>query len=608
MQIFLKTLLFLSLALQNSFGASSLLQNHELSGAKTSLIASSFEQNGVKKLVAGVEFQLQEGWKIYGNDDSGMGMPPEFNFSASQNYKSHNIFYPQALDGLEKIGNEEIKYKYYKNSVIFPIFIENLDQNQITKLNLKLSFALCKDVCVPVNQDFSIDVDHKIDMNAINKIEKFYGQNLVEKNLNSSRNFSEIDMSLGDAIKIKKNPNKIYLMILLAMFGGLILNIMPCVLPVISIKLISVLKHSGAPISKIRFSFFATIIGILSCFVVLALFSYVIQSAGSSLGWGFQFQNPFFLIFLITILAFFIAELLGIFEISFSQFLATILDKKISEKEAKKNIFMPNFLSGILAVLLATPCSAPFLGSAISFALTQDFLTILLIFIFIGIGFSSPYFILIASPKLINLLPKPGKWMIKIKHLMAGFLFATAVWLSFVLSNTIGLLPALLVAIFSILIFCSLRIKTKMVKVIFITILIILSFTLPFDFHEREAKVKSEQNSYWQVFDESILQNLVSENKIIIVDVTADWCLTCKFNKFLVLNDKEIVKKLKSGEVIGLRADITQPDSDAMKFLAKHNRYAIPFNAVYGPNAKNGLLASEFLNKKQLLDLIEKAR
>ena len=131
---------------------------------------------------------------------------------------------------------------------------------------------------------------------------------------------------------------------------------------------------------------------------------------------------------------------------------------------------------------------------------------------------------------------------------------------------------------------------------------------MPFDFHEREAKFKSEQNSYWQVFDESILQNLVSQNKIIIVDITADWCLTCKFNKLLVLNDKEITKKLKSGEVIGLRADITQPDSDVMKFLAKHNRYAIPFNAVYGPNARNGLLASEFLNKKQLVDLIEKAR
>jgi suppressor for copper-sensitivity B len=131
---------------------------------------------------------------------------------------------------------------------------------------------------------------------------------------------------------------------------------------------------------------------------------------------------------------------------------------------------------------------------------------------------------------------------------------------------------------------------------------------LPFDFHERQAKLKNERNSYWQVFDESILQNLISENKIIIVDVTADWCLTCKFNKILVLNDDEIVNKLKSGEVIGLRADITQPDSDVMKFLSKHNRYAIPFNAVYGPKAKNGLLASEFLNKKQLLELIEKAQ
>ena len=607
MQIFLKTLLLSVLALQNSFGASSLSQNHELSGAKTSLISSAYEENGAKKLVAGVEFNLREGWKIYGNDESGMGMPPEFNFTASQNYKNHNIFYPQAVDGFEKIGSDEIKYKYYKNSVIFPIFIETLDQNQPTKLNLKLSFALCKDVCVPVNQEFSLDVNNEIDMISINKIEKFYGQNLVAKKFESSKDFSEIDMSLNIE-GAKKNPNKIYFMILLAMFGGLILNIMPCVLPVISIKLISVLKHSGAPISQVRFSFFSTIIGILSCFMLLAFFSYAIQSAGSSLGWGFQFQNPFFLIFLIIILIFFIAELLGIFEITFSQILATLLDKKISEKEAQKNIFMPNFLSGILAVLLATPCSAPFLGSAISFAITQDFFTILLIFTFIGVGFSAPYIILIISPRLINFLPKPGKWMIKIKHLMAGFLVATAVWLTFVLSNTIGIFPSLLVAVFSILIFCSLKIKTKMVKIIFITLVIILSFTLPFDFHDRQLKSKSEQDTYWQFFDESILQNLIAQNKIIIVDVTADWCLTCKFNKMLVLNDKEITKKLKSGEVIGLRADITKPDSDVMKFLAKHNRYAIPFNAVYGPNAKNGLLASEFLNKKQLLSLIEKAR
>jgi suppressor for copper-sensitivity B len=607
MQIFLKTLLLSVLALQNSFGASSFSQSHKLSGAETSLISSIYEQNGEKKLVAGVEFKLKEGWKIYGNDDSGMGMPPEFNFSASQNYKNHNIFYPQAVDGIEKIGSEEIKYKYYKNSVIFPIFIETFDKNQPTKLNLKLSFALCKDVCVPVNQEFNLDVNNDIDMISINKIEKFYGQNLVEKKFESSQDFSEIDMSLN--IKgTKKNPNKIYFMILLAMFGGLILNIMPCVLPVISIKLISVLKHSGAPISHVRFSFFSTIIGILSCFMLLAFISFAIQSAGSSLGWGFQFQNPFFLIFLIMILVFFIAELLGIFEINFSQILATFLDKKISEKEAQKNIFIPNFLSGILAVLLATPCSAPFLGSAISFAITQDFFTILLIFTFIGVGFSAPYIILIISPQLINFLPKPGKWMIKIKHLMAGFLVATAVWLTFVLSNTIGIFPSLLVAVFSILIFCSLKIKTKMVKIIFITLVIILSFTLPFDFHDRQLKLKSEQDTYWQFFDESILQNLIAQNKIIIVDVTADWCLTCKFNKMLVLNDKEITRKLKSGEIIGLRADITKPDSDVMKFLAKHNRYAIPFNAVYGPNAKNGLLASEFLNKKQLLILIEKAR
>lgn len=606
MQKLLNIFLLLFLTINQSFGAVSTSQKHDLSETQTTLLGSFYQANNEKKLIIGVKFILGQGWKIYGNDDSGMGMPPQLDFAGSINYKSHQVSFPPALFAEEKIGNESIKYSYYKDTVIIPVNIDLLDINQPINLNLKLDFAICKDVCVPVSQNFSLTINN-IDEQILQEIQNFHSSKLIENNIKNSDEFTKIDMSTGIKKNNINNSNKLFLMIFLAILGGMILNIMPCVLPVISIKLISILKHSGASSSAIRYSYFSTIIGILTCFSALGFITFFIQNIGSSLGWGFQFQNPYFLIFLILILAVFTAELFGMFEINFSQIIATFLNLKISEKVAKKNIFLPNFLSGILAVLLATPCSAPFLGTAISFALSQNFFTIILIFIFIGIGFSFPYIILIISPKLINLLPKPGNWMIKIKQLMAGFLLATMVWLTFVLSNIIGLFPALLLSIIALLIFVIFKIKKFFLRTFSLTTLFILAFTLPLEFHSHQSKIKNEINSYWNIFDESILNNLVAQNKIVLIDVTADWCITCKFNKLLVLNSKEVIELLKSGKIVGLRADITKPDPEVMKFLAKHNRFAIPFNAVYGPNARQGLLTSEFLNKNELLTIIKKA-
>lgn len=599
------TLFFLMTAV--SFGASSETKHHSSSSSKTTLVGSFYTKEKTTKLIAGVRFDLSDGWKIYGNDDSGMGMPPQFDFSNSINFKSYKISYPLPLIGEEKIGEESIKYSYYKNSVIIPIEIEAIDSSIPVDLNLKLDFAVCKDVCVPVSQNLTLKIS-EIDEVILQEIQNFYPQKITSESIQSSDQFNKIDISTGIQKTQKYQTNQIYLMILLAILGGMILNIMPCVLPVISIKLISILKHSGSEFKTIRYSFFSTIIGILTCFFILGFITYFIQNIGTSLGWGFQFQNPYFLIFLIIILALFTAELLGIFEINFSQIVATFLNLKITQNEAKKNIFLPNFLSGILAVLLATPCSAPFLGTAISFALSQNFITILLIFSCIGIGFAMPYLILILSPRLINFLPKPGRWMMRIKQIMAGFLLATMVWLNFVLSNIIGIIPVLILSIISIVVFFVFKIKKFILRTVLLLILIILAFTLPLEFHSHQKKMKSEIDSYWNVFDESILNKLISQNKIILVDVTADWCITCKFNKILVLNSNEIVDLLKSGKVIGIRADITKPDPEVMKFLAKHNRFAIPFNAVYGPNAPQGLLTSEFLNKNELLLLIKKVQ
>jgi len=605
MKLFTK--LFLAFVFLNStcFASSSPWQNHEISGVKTSLIGSYYEKNGHKNVILGVEFNLKEGWKIYGSGSDGIGSPPVFDFKNSENYNYHNVVFPPAHTGSESIGTENITYQYYTDKVIIPIIVELKDQKSIIKIDMAMDFAICKDICVPVSQNFSLELSDNPDTISLKKIEKYFGSNLLDRE--TSANFEDIDMSLG-LEKKEIGISSFIFKLLLAIIGGLILNIMPCVLPVLSIKLMSIIKHSGSSPSKIKQSFVASIIGILFCFIILALITYSIKAVGSNLGWGFQFQNPYFIIFLIVILTLFTAELMGFFELTYSQFLATILNKKISQKTANDNIFAPNFLSGVLAVLLATPCSAPFLGSAISFALTQNFITILLVFIFIGIGFSLPYFILILFPNSLKYLPKPGSWMQKTKQVFAGFLFATAIWLTYVLCNIIGYLPGILTGIFALILFFSFKISKKTIRNLSIIIAVIFSFTIPIEFHQWESKKKHELNSLWQTFDQSLLINQIAQGKVILVDVTADWCLTCKFNKIMVLNSPEINSLLKSGEIIGLRADITKPDDEVMKYMAKYDRYAIPFNIVYGPNAQNGILMSELLNKNEILEAIKKAK
>jgi suppressor for copper-sensitivity B len=602
MRKIISSLFFITLFLQANiaYSASSDWHENQSKGAKTKLVASFYElkdQNGEKKLIAGIHFKLASGWKIYGNGSDGIGLPPKLDFAGSKNYAKHEIIWPEATMEEEKIGKDSIKFYTYKNDVILPIEIDVTKISDATELNLKLEYGLCKDICVPASENFSLKISDAIDVEVLQDIQKFYPSKIL-----AAEN-TEVTKPTK-----RSHFSSLVLIMLTALIGGAILNIMPCVLPVLSIKLLSVINHSNAPISKIRFAFISTVLGILFCFVVFAFFASIIKFTGNSFGWGLQFQNPYFLIFLVTILILFIGNLLGVFELSFDQVLTTLLNKKISEGEKKKNIFAPNFLSGILAVLLATPCSAPFLGSAISFALVQDFYLIFLIFLFIGLGFASPYIALSIRPQLVNLLPKPGSWMLQTKQLMVGFLAATVIWLIYILSHNIGAMPSFVVGIISLVILFALKIKSVFAKCFTIAIAVILIFSLPIDLQKRYQSREEFYDQVWSNFDEARIYEYVSQGKVVVIDITADWCITCKFNKIRVLQDKEVMEKLKRGDIIAMRGDITRPNEEIMNFLHKNNRFAIPFNAVYGPNAKTGLLASELLTKDALLEMIEKAR
>ncbi|MFM2200111.1 MAG: Thiol:disulfide interchange protein DsbD precursor, partial [Pseudomonadota bacterium] len=602
-----KIILLLALAilfakLDNALGSSTSWQNTQNKVVQSKLMISAYQINNEKKLIGAIHFKINEGWKLYGADSQSVGLPPSITISEFDNYISHQIVWPKAELAEEKIGKEVIKYNYYKNEVIIPFEISTKQINLQNKIKTKLSYAYCKEVCIPADQEFSLDFSDQIDNETLSKIQKYYPQSLgIEDNINKSSNDNQQQPT-------KNNKKSLLVIIIFGIIGGFILNIMPCVLPVLSIKLMSVINHSNASPQKIKFAFLATFLGIISCFFVFAGLAIIIKAMGDSLGWGLQFQNPYFLIFLVIILIFFIAEFLDIFTINYNQVIATILNQKIVESEKKKNIFVPNFLSGILAVLLATPCSAPFLGSAISFALTQDSLTTFGVFVAIGLGFGSPYIFLIIYPNIVEKLPKPGEWMYRIKQTMAGLLMATIIWLIYILSKNIGTIPAFIIAFLSIAIFAVLSLKGLIKKIILILCLSFLSFTLPFEYQEQQNYQRSEFDRLWAQFDESKIEKLVDQNLVVLVDVTADWCITCKFNKIRVLKDQEIIDKLKKHEIIGLRADITKPNKEIMIYMEKYNRYAIPFNIIYGPNAREGILISELLTKEELLQAIDKAK
>ncbi len=218
--------------------------------------------------------------------------------------------------------------------------------------------------------------------------------------------------------------------LVLAVIGGFILNFMPCVLPVLSLKMFSVVSHGGQADARIRLSFAATALGILVSFLALALAFAGLQLAGTSIGWGVQFTQPAFILVLLAVLVGFALNLFGLFEIPNIPGLGGL--------GANQRGFLGDFTSGVLATLLATPCSAPFLGTAIGFALAAPVPVLVLIFLFVGVGLALPYFAVIAFPRLAAVMPKPGRWMLRLRQVLGLALVATAVWLTGVLLKQWG--------------------------------------------------------------------------------------------------------------------------------------------------------------------------
>lgn len=395
-------------------------------------------------------------------------------------------------------------------------------------------------------------------------------------------------------------------MLLIAFVGGLILNIMPCVLPVLSLKVLSVIRHGGGHYATVRQEFIATVLGIVFSFLVLAGGAILLKVSGHAVGWGMQFQEPYFLIGLIGILTVFCCNLFGFFEFRLPAFLSFLGGRPSLHQES----LMGSFLEGSLVTALATPCTAPFLGTALAFALSHGNFEILSIFIAMGVGLSFPFLLIALFPSMATRLPKPGAWMVIAKKGMGFLILITALWLLYVLIAQMGfaaasLVATLMVGVAFILNHVHLRSeKAKRLGWAGVVFLIATSFVLP-SFFYHSTFVSTKKDTLWHPFDPARIDDYIRAGKTVFVNVTADWCLTCQANKYFVLKSQAVLEALYGKNVIAMEADWTNHDPKITTYLKSFNQYGIPFYAVYGCRTPKGLFLGQLLTSQKVLDALQ---
>ncbi|MGY8992825.1 MAG: protein-disulfide reductase DsbD family protein, partial [Rhodospirillales bacterium] len=364
----------------------------------------------------------------------------------------------------------------------------------------------------------------------------------------------------------------------------------------LSLKLLAVVGHGSRDRRDIRAGFIASSAGIVATFLALAIGLASLKASGSAIGWGIQFQQPLFLVVMVVVLTLFACNLWGYFDINLSPTVA-----KAAARTRPSRGLGGHFMTGAFATILATPCSAPFLGTAIGFALSRGTGEIMAVFFCLGLGLALPYLAVAAFPRLATWLPQPGRWMVVLRRILGVSLATTAVWLISVLAAQVGATAGGLVALFMAAIIVILaqtfrwpqrRHLSSAAVVVLVSAALFTPFWMPGDKMEYRQPAA---DTVWQPFDELAIAGLVASGKVILVDITADWCLTCTVNKAVVLERGAIRERLGGDSIVAMQGDWTRPDAAIARYLAQFGRYGIPFNVVYGPRAPQGIPLPEVL-------------
>jgi len=396
-----------------------------------------------------------------------------------------------------------------------------------------------------------------------------------------------------------------------AFLGGLILNLMPCVFPVLSLKLIGLAQHRthSGPMAVHGVAFAG---GVILSFVLLAGLLIALQQAGSALGWGFQLQTPW-VVASLTVLFFVIGlNLLGVFEFTFGSGLG---NTRAADALVGKSDWRGSFGTGVLAVIVASPCTAPFMSAALGYAITQPAAISLSVFAMLGAGMATPYLLLTLFPALLARLPRPGRWMELFKQFMAFPMFATCVWLLWVLAqqvdaNGVALGLGVLVAIgFAVWALGLSQRGANSFRWVALAGLLLAALTFaPLATSDPASSARSASNKEgWVEYSPEKLAQLTSEGKPVFVDFTAAWCVTCQVNKRVALNTNKVVQRFASEQIVRMKADWTNRDERITKALAQFGRNGVPLYVLYDTTGRPTVLP-EILTEGTVLAALDKVR
>jgi len=414
------------------------------------------------------------------------------------------------------------------------------------------------------------------------------------------------EFSVATAATAPGDDHGIAVMLALALLGGLVLNFMPCVLPVLSIKVFSVVKAAGTERKTARAMALATAFGIITSFGILAAVLSILKLAGASLGWGIQFQQPWFLAGMAVMTTLFAASFFGWLPIGLPRFLSDG-----SSGATHRGPLIEAFTGGMLSTLLATPCSAPLVGTVVGFALARTPVEIAAVLLALGAGMALPFLTLALAPSLATRLPRPGRWMIELRRIMGLMLLATSAWLVASLWTVGGEATALLVSGTLVALLAVRAIATKgpplrnrrwsgVTTTLLACSAVVLTLLTPSGAGSRNAP-----SSEWQAFDPDAIKTLVGSGKTVLVDVTASWCLTCKVNELSVLDTTVVRERLKRDNVVRMRADWSRYNPAVAAYIQYFGRFGIPLDVVYGPRMPQGHLLPEVLQTPVLLRAID---
>jgi suppressor for copper-sensitivity B len=643
------------------------------------------------ELRAGIEFELQPGWKTYWRTPGDAGYPVSVEWNGSVNVAAADIAWPAphrfTLFGLDTFG--------YNEAVLLPVMVKPQRVGEAVQLRAAVNYLVCQEICIPKTANLALDIpagaatpsefaqlvaryqaqvpgdgarhglhvesaalggsaekqtleiaarsaplpfEHpdvivegpdgfafgapEVALSADGAAASFSLPVIVNTGVDASTLAkSSVTLTLIDgqrgleqkitltgapstaAASVTASPQTSSLtIILIALLGGFILNFMPCVLPVLSLKMLGLVGHAGERAATRR-GFLASSAGIVTAFVILAAVLVAVKQAGGVIGWGIQFQHPWFLVAMTLVLVLFAANLLGWFELPLPAWIGRVAGAEHGSGLAGQ------FFTGMLATLLATPCSAPFVGTAVTFAFSRGAGEIFMIFGALGIGLALPYLLIAAFPGLASILPRPGVWMIWLRRIMGLLLAGTAAWLITILSAQLEHSAAVfafggiaLAAIF-LAMHNMLPDRTRVGGTTIGAAIAMVAALLSGPAH-RPVTIADE---IWRPFAQAEIPGLVQSGKTVFVDVTADWCVTCIVNKQLVLDVGASAERLRRPEVVPMKADWTKPDENIARYLASFGRYGIPFNVVYGPAAPGGILLPELLNESAVVDAFNRA-